>query len=395
MRKWLACLIIMLLAVSTMAVDFATAESISEEIVVSEQDEWEMDYGSFMDLTRPEDYAMMRYIQDLYPQGSQWKDGGQCYGYAVKVNSILGQRNKVKDFVNLHGDYSVMEEKLRGLKPGTHIRFSSEGKFNPYLGHSIVVLGVGKEYVYWADNNGSAGNDKVGYNMDRLDSFYVAYLNRITEPTALKAFSEPRAYCFQNMDGQVTLSWLKTKGSKSYNIYRAEAKDGEYIKVGSTKKRYFVDKTAGFDKEYFYKVEAVRSRGNVYGKIATFKATVPTPKEVYQEAILGTKDAKITWKAIDGINKYRVYRKLDYSEEYQLCGEVSGNEYIDKGIGDTMFSDIYYTVCAVADTGQRSKFAKVFFMKSIKLLKISQGENRYWCASASLPQIRTNDIGVN
>lgn len=57
-----------------------------------------------------------------------------------------------------------------------------------------------------------------------------------------------------NKKGIVTVSYNKVKGAKTYQIYRAEKKNGKYTLIGTTKKTTFADKKAKKKKTYYYKV---------------------------------------------------------------------------------------------------------------------------------------------
>ena len=52
----------------------------------------------------------------------------------------------------------------------------------------------------------------------------------------------------------VTVSYNKVTGAKTYQIYRAEKKNGKYTLIGTTKKTSFADKKAKKKKTYYYKV---------------------------------------------------------------------------------------------------------------------------------------------
>jgi NADPH:quinone reductase-like Zn-dependent oxidoreductase len=57
-----------------------------------------------------------------------------------------------------------------------------------------------------------------------------------------------------NKKGTVTVSYNKVTGAKTYQIYRAEKKNGKYTLIGTTKKTSFADKKAKKKKTYYYKV---------------------------------------------------------------------------------------------------------------------------------------------
>ena len=52
------------------------------------------------------------------------------------------------------------------------------------------------------------------------------------------------------------LRWKKVKDADYYAIYRSDKKRGEYVKIDTTKKKKYTDRTAKGRRNYFYKVEA-------------------------------------------------------------------------------------------------------------------------------------------
>lgn len=59
----------------------------------------------------------------------------------------------------------------------------------------------------------------------------------------------------------LTFSWDKTEGAKTYNVYRSEKKDGTYQLVGKTSDTTYTDKTVLTTIKYYYKVAAVNAGG--------------------------------------------------------------------------------------------------------------------------------------
>jgi hypothetical protein len=78
----------------------------------------------------------------------------------------------------------------------------------------------------------------------------------------------------------VSVSWKAVKGAESYDIYRTTATGGNYIKLASTQKTNYVDKTAYPNITYRYSLKAVS--GSSTGKYAGAK-TVTTPYKSYKD----------------------------------------------------------------------------------------------------------------
>ncbi len=58
-------------------------------------------------------------------------------------------------------------------------------------------------------------------------------------------------------DGYPVLSWETIEGAESYAVYRADAADGAYEKIGSAEDSRYADETAAAGKTYYYKVKAI------------------------------------------------------------------------------------------------------------------------------------------
>lgn len=85
-------------------------------------------------------------------------------------------------------------------------------------------------------------------------AYYVLYV-QLDRPQNVTAKSMGNVAA-KKKTGRIKVSWKAVSGAKSYNIYRSTKKNGTYKLIGTSNKRYYVDKTAAVNKNYFYKVEA-------------------------------------------------------------------------------------------------------------------------------------------
>ncbi len=226
-------------------------------------------------------YAAIRYIKDMFPNNSKWIYGGQCYGYAVKINSLLGKESKVLDFNGLRATASNLKKKLMGVAPGTHVRFSNGKTFNGGRGHSVVILSTTDNGVYWTDNNGYKGYNRIGYYKSSWEKFgyRFAYLNRVVEPTSPSKVGEMKTYAFLGRDGSANVSWLPVKGAKNYDVYKSEGSKENFVKIGTAKSVGYVDKSADAGNKVWYKVVANTTNGTVSGNQATVEEDVDDADE--------------------------------------------------------------------------------------------------------------------
>lgn len=210
------------------------------------------------------DYLMIRYAHNR-----AFDSAGTCWGYAVKLNDFLAEDNKTSYYNGLRFTKANFKKKCLGVKAGTHIRFSHGSTFNGGYGHSVVLLQVDENKVYWADNNYFAYNT-ICYYQGTMNDFYkcygqYGYINMIAKPTQYRTYVTPRvAAKVLKPSGNVRLAWLKSSGAEGYQIYRSYSKNGDYKLIGEADGDTFryTDDTVKEGKKAWYKVRAVRKNGN-------------------------------------------------------------------------------------------------------------------------------------
>ena len=188
------------------------------------------------------------YLMQKYRDGNTWTLGGECWGYAEKINEFLAADNDIEYFKGLKNTQKNFMNKCRGVKAGTHVRFSNNKEFSSWVGHSVVLLKVTDETLYWADNNYDRANT-VHYYTGTIDEFWMlygqyAYLNMVKEPISYKEYTKPKITSkADTVSGGIKLTWLPTSDTEEYRIYRSYAKGGTYKKIASTKELTYFDNT--------------------------------------------------------------------------------------------------------------------------------------------------------
>ena len=71
--------------------------------------------------------------------------------------------------------------------------------------------------------------------------------------------------------------WNKLQNAVSYQVYRADSKDGKYVRVFTTKGLTYTHVSAQLDKTYYYKVVAVTPQGHTGVFSEVLKASIQTP----------------------------------------------------------------------------------------------------------------------
>lgn len=213
--------------------------------------------------------AAIDYVMSRYSHGKAFDSAGTCWGYAVKINDLLADDNKTSYYNGLRFTKANFKKKCLNAKAGTHIRFSHGSSFNGGYGHSVVLLSVEENKVYWADNNYYAYNT-VCYYQGTMNDFYKCYgqyeyINMVSKPTKYMAYVTPRVSAKAlKAAGNIRLTWLRSASADSYQIYRSYSKDGDYKLIGKVDADTFqyTDDTVKEGRTAWYKVKAIRENGN-------------------------------------------------------------------------------------------------------------------------------------
>ncbi len=121
---------------------------------------------------------------------------------------------------------------------------------------------VGTKYYYFVKSYDSASKKWSGYS----DAKYL-YVKKSNAKTTISE---------AEVSGKnVKLSWKSVTGGDKYAIYRADSKDGDKTKLGTTKKLTYTDKTAKKGETYYYFVRVYDTATKKWSNYSTaFKVTV-------------------------------------------------------------------------------------------------------------------------
>lgn len=131
-------------------------------------------------------------------------------------------------------------------------------------------------------------------------------------------------------DGKVTLKWKEVYGAEKYAIYRATARNGEYVRQYTTTSTSYTNTTSKANVTYYYKVMALASRtasaNSAFSNIAARTCDVAAP------VVKASNDAEtgkvvLKWKPVEGAAKYEVYRSGTKDGTYKLYCTLTGTTY--------------------------------------------------------------------
>lgn len=199
----------------------------------------------------------------------------------------------------------------------------------------------------------TAYNQHVKFESDNLDVATVDNDGKVTASTAGKAVitltavdgSGTTAQCIvyvkpkapYHLKGSkstldtIKLTWSGAENATGYNIF--QKKDGKWKKIGSTKKKSFTVKKLKHMKGYQFRIQAyMKLDGKTFTSEKSdtaYYATRPKPVNITKITRMKSKKrngityyyAKIKWKKMSGIKKYRVYGKLASNGKMEYIGE--------------------------------------------------------------------------
>ena len=155
--------------------------------------------------------------------------------------------------------------------------------------------------------------------------------------------------------GKVQLQWKKVDGAEKYVVYRATSKNGTYKKMMTLEGTKYTNTSAKAGKYYYYKVKAVAG-----DKASEFSKVVGRTCDYARPAVTakaGKKQVKLTWKKVDGAQKYVVYRATSAKGTYKKVATTTKLSYTNKNLKAK--KTYYYKVKAIGAKNAASAYSLV------------------------------------
>ena len=229
-----------------------------------------------------------------------------------------------------------------------------------------AVEGAKKYEIYRSTKENSgykkiSTTDKLSYQDTGASVGKTYYYRVYTVPSSSKAKSMPSnigsvyAICAQpvlkvsySASGQHTISWSKVSGAKTYEIWRSDAENGLFIRLANQKGTSYTDKDTQPDTVYYYYVNAIASKpenDSIEADPVKIARAITAPKisagnDEYGKPV-------ITWDAVEGAVRYKIYRATSSKGTYTLVGNVTGTSYTNERV--EVGSRYYYKVSALGN----------------------------------------------
>ncbi len=243
--------------------------------------------------------------------------------------------------------YSIKED-----KGSLTFKFDSKGKENVYFGFTIYSdkerqnIIINKHGAFpKVDSKGSLTIDFSNLESGTYYGLTFTYIQKsgdlIIDKDSIYQFEidlnkianvTPKITEAQALYSGNYIKWKKVTYADFYRVYRKQ-EGTDYEIIADVTKREYTDKTAVKGEKYIYTIRAFDedcySKRNKNGVDLIYLAP---PKLTNTPETLEDNKIKITWEAVAGAKKYRVYRKTEDAKKYTRLATVSADvlEYTDK-----------------------------------------------------------------
>lgn len=319
--------------------------------------------------------------------GIGYKDSGLKTGtkYAYKVTAVNG------DF---ESEVSNVASAYAAAKGATKLKASSDA-YNKMNLSWKKAKGATK-YVIYRSTNQESGYKKIKTvtstkHTDTVKTGVTYYYKVVSYSGKAKggesaiasgvavsaAPTNVKVVVTKNSSAKIT--WSKSKGAGSYNIYRSTSKKSGYtlIKTVSSKKSSFTDKTVTTG-TFYYKVSAVTK--NVEGKMSKVASVKIKPAAVKDLKInsAGGKNVTLNWSGVAGATSYEVYRSTSESKGYSKIGSTTELTFTNNKLknGKTYYYRVYTLIGSTKSDYKQVSYvnpSKVYLSSSS--LYIESGES--------------------
>lgn len=173
---------------------------------------------------------------------------------------------------------------------------------------------------------------KLGTDQEMYQSLRYGVAEMIDKTITVKASNVAST-------GKIKLTWNAVEGVEKYVVYRSDAKDGTYKYINSVSEPNYINKNAKPGMKYYYKVKAVFADGtDSYSKVVARTCDLARPN-VKATNVAKTGKVKLSWKAVEQADQYKIYRSTTKDGTYKLLKTVTEPSHIHKA---AKAGDVYY-----------------------------------------------------
>lgn len=241
----------------------------------------------------------------------------------------------------------------------------------------------------WTDRTAVSGT-KYSYTVRCITSSGTdaSFIDRTGKSATFIA--PPTLRTAQNSTNGVQLSWNTVTGAAKYRVYRKTV-DGDWTLLGTTSALGWTDRTAESGTTYTYAISALDAEGIVSvgwegrGKTVAYLAYSSVRR------LINTADGmEITWNAINGAERYRIFRKEDGGSWSILTSTVE-TTFLDRNVVSGV--TYTYTVCCVS--ADDTKVTNAYDKTGKTLICLAMPENLQLEDSSRGVELTWSKVGGN
>ena len=146
------------------------------------------------------------------------------------------------------------------------------------------------------------------------------------------------------------ISWDKVDGASKYRVYRATSKTGKKTLLKTTTSTKFTSSTGVVGKKYYFFVKAYDSstkKWSDYSEAEYLYLKKANAKTSISKVTKSKSSVKLTWKSVNGGDKYRIYRSDSADGKKTQLATTSKLSYTDKSVKS---GETYYYFVKVYDS---------------------------------------------
>ncbi|MDE6658931.1 MAG: hypothetical protein K2K01_02290 [Eubacterium sp.] len=256
------------------------------------------------------------------------------YSSEVKAkNTKKLQTPTLKAVVNAKGSVTLSWNKITGATSYKLYKKQTNGKYKllkttSKTSYTTAALASGKQNTY-----------KMAAIKSKKSSATSAYSKTVTAKN--KKLSTPKMKAIANNDQTFTLSWNKVSNATSYQIYRKQS-DGTYKLVKTTSNTSYKTGKATYDKQYTYKMKAIRGKSTSALAPSNYSSVVNATCHNYNIPIYSDKEVLVqdAWdETIKKVHHVCGTCGLDFTLGYEEAGYSSDMHYAISHTRDTGHED--------------------------------------------------------
>ncbi|HTG69770.1 MAG TPA: SGNH/GDSL hydrolase family protein [Candidatus Udaeobacter sp.] len=180
-------------------------------------------------------------------------------------------------------------------------------------------------------------------------TYYVAAVNAFGQQSALSAASEAASIPAQQQPAvptgltvtgvqaaNIELAWEAAAGASEYEVYRSDAEEGAFVKVGQAATLTFADQTANTAIPQYYKIKALNGQGSsdfsAYSVSSIYVPPVSLPEGDIKRFDFGKGEAADGYVQVASAIAYSAERKYGFADPAKVS-------FVDRDTADALRSD--------------------------------------------------------